>query len=101
MKKKKFSFDTPNSESNSTNFRGKKCAVSLGYDAKHQPVPVLLAAGVEQEAKEIEKIARRHGVPIHRNPDLARDLLELELDQEIKQKQFKAVASVFAKIEKS
>lgn len=69
-------------------------AVALKYD-KSMGAPLVVAKGADLIALRIREIARENFVPIIENPPLARSLFALcEVDQEIPQDQYKAVAEV-------
>jgi flagellar biosynthetic protein FlhB len=70
-------------------------AVALKYDMDSMAAPVLVAKGVDYLAKRIRQIAETHEVPILENPPLARALYAaVEVDQEIPEEHYKAVAEV-------
>ena len=59
--------------------------------------PRLVAKGVDSLAERIRDVAKSHDVPIVENPPLARALYAgAEIDQEIPQDHYKAVAEVIA-----
>jgi len=69
-------------------------AVALRYDEKTMSAPKVVARGRRLMAAKMRQIARQHGIPIIRNVPLARALVELELDDEIPQELYEAVAEV-------
>ncbi len=70
-------------------------AVALQYDMDAMAAPRVVAKGVDYLAKRIRQIADTHEVPIVENPPLARALYAaVEVDQEIPQEHYKAVAEV-------
>jgi flagellar biosynthetic protein FlhB len=70
-------------------------AVALQYDMDAMGAPRVVAKGVDYLAKRIRQIAETHDVPIVENPPLARALYAaVEVDQEIPQEHYKAVAEV-------
>jgi flagellar biosynthesis protein FlhB len=69
-------------------------AVALRYDAAAADAPTVVAKGAELIASEIRKVAAEAGVPIVRDVPLARALYDLELDAEIPDELFEAVAGV-------
>jgi flagellar biosynthetic protein FlhB len=70
-------------------------AVALRYDIEAMSAPVLVAKGVDFLAFRIRELAETHEVPIVENPPLARALYAgVEVDQEIPQEHYKAVAEV-------
>lgn len=70
-------------------------AVALKYTESETPVPVCVAKGVDEVALRIRKIAEDSGVPVVEDPPLARALhATVELDHEIPEEHFRAVARV-------
>jgi flagellar biosynthetic protein FlhB len=69
-------------------------AVALRYDAT-MAAPRLVAKGMGGLAERIRATARAHGVPVVRNPPLARALHgAVELGAEVPPAQYRAVAEV-------
>ncbi|MCA0366758.1 MAG: flagellar biosynthesis protein FlhB [Proteobacteria bacterium] len=69
-------------------------AVALRYEAGMN-APVLMAKGVDNLAARIREIAGEHEIPIVENPPLARALhAQVEVDEEIPEEHYKAVAEV-------
>jgi len=59
-------------------------AVALYYNKEETPLPLVIAKGEDEEAREIVRTAREKGTPIVRNIPLARALLaESEVDEYI------------------
>jgi flagellar biosynthesis protein len=77
-----------------------KTAIGLQYNVGAQGAPAVSAKGEYLAADEVVKIARRFGVPVVERPALARSLAPLELDQEIPEDLFEAVAAVLQEIDK-
>jgi flagellar biosynthetic protein FlhB len=70
-------------------------AVALKYEMETMDAPILVAKGVELVALRIRELAQEHDVPIVENPPLARALYAtVELEQEVPQEHYKAVAEV-------
>jgi len=70
-------------------------AVALKYDMEAMGAPVVVAKGADYLALRIRQIADDNEVPIVENPPLARALYAaVEVDQEIPQEHYKAVAEV-------
>jgi flagellar biosynthetic protein FlhB len=70
-------------------------AVALKYEMETMDAPILVAKGVELVALRIREIAQENDVPIVENPPLARALYAtVELEQEVPQEHYKAVAEV-------
>lgn len=69
-------------------------AVALKYDGKN--APRVTAKGYDDLAEQIIATAREYGVPLYENPDLTTLLAQLELDAEIPEPLYRAVAEVIA-----
>ncbi|MHB1205355.1 MAG: flagellar biosynthesis protein FlhB [Rhodospirillaceae bacterium] len=70
-------------------------AVALKYDMEAMAAPVVVGKGIDYLAKRMRQVAEIHEVPIIENPPLARALYaSVEIDQEIPQEHYKAVAEV-------
>lgn len=72
-----------------------KKAVALKYQDKSR-APLVSAKGQGHVAEAIIDKAREHGVAIHEDPDLVVALSALEIDQEIPEELYQAVAEVLA-----
>jgi len=73
-------------------------AVALKYDRDRQGgAPVLVAKGVDMMAMKIREVANKHEIPVVESPMLARAIYyHTQLEQEIPEGLFKAVAQVLA-----
>jgi flagellar biosynthetic protein FlhB len=72
-------------------------AVALKYDPPEMDAPIVLAKGADHLAEKIMEIARAHGVPILRRPELARTIYStVEIGEPIPQNLYIAVAEVLA-----
>jgi len=70
-------------------------AIAMKYDQDSMQAPIVVAKGADLIAKRIRDIAEENEVPIVENAPLARALYAtVELDQEIPQEHYKAVAEV-------
>ncbi|MFH4117811.1 EscU/YscU/HrcU family type III secretion system export apparatus switch protein, partial [Acinetobacter baumannii] len=69
-------------------------AVALEYQRETMNAPVVVAKGAELMAARIRQIAEQEGVPIVRDVPLARALYDLEIDEEIPEELYEAVAIV-------
>ena len=70
-------------------------AVALRYESGKMAAPVCVAKGADQIALRIREVASENDVPIVENPPLARALFgTVELEEEIPQEHYKAVAGV-------
>ena len=70
-------------------------AVALQYEMQQSNAPKVVAKGTDLVALKIREVAKEHNVPIVENPPLARALhAAVDLDEEIPQEHYKAVAEV-------
>jgi flagellar biosynthesis protein len=74
----------------------RQVAVALKYLRARDKTPQVVAKGRGSVAERIVDIARRKGVPVHRDSDLAEVLVKLDLDEWIPPELYKAVAEVLA-----
>lgn len=72
-----------------------KKAVALRYDAQRENAPRVVAKGKGEVAENIIKVAELHNLPIQKDEDLVELLSKVELDREIPEKLYVAVAEVF------
>ncbi|WP_331774201.1 EscU/YscU/HrcU family type III secretion system export apparatus switch protein [Sulfurospirillum sp. 1612] len=70
-------------------------AVALKYNKDKDKAPRIKAKGKGDVAKNIIKIAKECQLPIKKDEDLVELLSKVEIDQEIPQNLYKAVAEVF------
>ncbi len=74
-------------------------AVALKYKPGEDSAPIVVAKGVDFLALKIREIATDSGIPIVEEPPLARQLyFTVEVEQEIPENLFKAVAQILAYI---
>ena len=78
----------------------KQKAVALRYDADKENAPRIIAKGEGQVAQNIIKIAELNELPIKKDADLIELLSKVELDKEVPEALYKAVAEVFSFIYK-
>jgi len=78
----------------------KQKAVALRYDADKENAPRVVAKGEGQVAQNIIKIAELNELPIKKDADLIELLSKVELDKEVPEALYKAVAEVFSFIYK-
>lgn len=69
-------------------------AVALKYDRGEMDAPNVIAKGADLMAKQIREIAKKANVPIMRDVPLARELFEIDLDDEIPEEMYETVAEV-------
>ncbi|MDD3769787.1 type III secretion system protein [Sulfuricurvum sp. IAE1] len=72
-----------------------KKAVALRYDREKENAPRVVASGKGSSAENIIKVAELHNLPIRRDEDLVELLSKVEIDREIPEKLYVAVAEVF------
>jgi flagellar biosynthesis protein len=78
----------------------KKKAAALRYNTSKESAPRLLAKGEGKTAENIIKIAQLHNLPIKKDEDLIELLSKVEIDKEVPEALYKAVAEVFSFIYK-
>lgn len=71
-------------------------AVALRYKAEQDAAPRVVAQGAGLLAERIIDAAKKHGVPVHEDPDLVAVLAKLDVGVEIPESLYKAVAQVLA-----
>lgn len=72
-------------------------AVAIRYDNETMEAPAVVAKGADVMAEKIREIARAHGIPIVRRPELTRTLFAtVEPGQTIPQELYMAIAEVLA-----
>jgi flagellar biosynthetic protein FlhB len=73
-------------------------AIALRYE-RGMNAPVCVAKGVDLIARKIRQVAEEHDIPVVENPPLARALHgTVEIDQEIPQEHYRAVAEIIGYI---
>jgi flagellar biosynthesis protein len=83
---------TPASEGSTRPDFARRIAVALEYD--FQGAPRVTAKGRGQVAEAIVALAREHGVAVEENHILAEALSQIDLDDEIPEALYRAVANV-------
>jgi flagellar biosynthetic protein FlhB len=75
-------------------------AVALQYE-RGMTAPICVAKGADLIARRIREVAQEHDIPLVENPPLARALhATVELDQEIPQEHYRAVAEIIGYVMK-
>jgi flagellar biosynthetic protein FlhB len=69
-------------------------AIALKYDRNRDNAPRLIAKGIEGKASSIREIAKQHDVPMLRNVPLAHALLRIDVNEEVPEELYDAVAEV-------
>lgn len=72
-----------------------KKAVAMRYDNEKERAPRVIASGKGTTAENIIKIAELHNLPIRKDEDLVELLSKVEIDKEIPETLYVAVAEVF------
>lgn len=72
-----------------------KKAVALRYDTSKENAPRIIAKGKGVSAEKIIELAYENNLPIKKDADLVEMLSKVELDREIPEKLYVAVAEVF------
>jgi flagellar biosynthesis protein len=71
-------------------------AVALRYDAERDAAPRVTAKGAGLLAQRIIEIAKQNGIYIHDDPDLVAVLSRLDVETQIPEPLYRAVAEVLA-----
>ena len=71
-------------------------AVALSYDVAKQPAPMVSASGQGIVAERILELAKEHGIPIRKDPDMVELLAQLDVGQIIPPELYAVVAEVLA-----
>lgn len=73
-----------------------KKAAALRYNTEKERAPRVVAKGEGKVAENIIKIAEENELPIKKDEDLMELLSKVELDKEVPEALYKAVAEVFS-----
>ena len=76
--------------------RARRKAVALRYDAARDAAPRVVAKGAGRLAERIIEIAQQYRLHVHEDPDLVAVLAKLDVDAEIPEDLYRAVAEVLA-----
>jgi len=76
----------------------KKEAIALRYNRNKDNAPKVVAKGKGVVAKNILELAKENNIPIKEDPELLQILSNLEINEEIPQDLYKAVAKILAHI---
>lgn len=76
-------------------------AAAMQYDQDRHEAPVIVAKGSSAVAERIIAMAEKHDIPLQRDPELLQILMKLEINQEIPENVFHAVAEVLAMVYKA
>lgn len=73
-----------------------KKAVALRYDRTKEVAPKVVAKGEGYKAQKIIDLAKEHGVEIVEDPDLVQILSKVEVEEQIPESLYLAVAKILA-----
>ncbi len=73
---------------------GHELAIALSYEAQAMDAPIVSASGSHEMARLIRNVARRFGIPVASDEDLASALAELAWEEEIPMELYQRVASL-------
>jgi flagellar biosynthesis protein len=76
-------------------------AAALRYDQERHEAPMVIAKGSGSLAEKIIALAEKHNIPLHRDPELIQILMKLEINQEIPEDIYFAVAEILALVYKA
>ncbi|MBI4632647.1 MAG: EscU/YscU/HrcU family type III secretion system export apparatus switch protein [Deltaproteobacteria bacterium] len=71
-------------------------AAAIKYDGKKDAAPKVTAKGRGMVAEKIIELARKHDVPIKSDPALVQILSKLEINAQIPEELYRAVAEILA-----
>jgi flagellar biosynthetic protein FlhB len=72
-------------------------AVALKYDPEEREAPFVVAKGADEIAKKIIEVAKENNVPVVQRPEIAREIYKIcDIDEEIPEELYKAVAEILA-----
>ena len=71
-------------------------AVALKYDILKDSAPKITAKGKGETASNIIKIAKENNIPIKKDEDLVELLSQINIDKEIPDSMYRAVAEIFS-----
>ena len=75
-----------------------KKAVALRYEKGSANAPKVVAKGQGYKAQKIIELAKEHGVELYEDADLVEVLSQVEIDEEIPESLYLAVAKILAYI---
>lgn len=71
-----------------------KMAVALKYDEEEDRAPRVVGSGKGELAERIVAIAEEKGIPIYNDPELVKELVKLNISQEIPPHLYEIVARI-------
>lgn len=72
----------------------REVAIALGFDSERNDAPTVLAAGYGHIAKQIMAVARKEGIHIHQDENLAQILAQVPVGYEIPETAYQLVAEI-------
>jgi flagellar biosynthesis protein len=81
--------------------RGPRSAIALRYDLEKDHAPRIVAKGSGEVAERILELAKKHGVPIHEDPELIAALARLDVQDQIPPELYQVMAEVLTFIYKA
>jgi flagellar biosynthesis protein len=72
----------------------RQMATALRYNPEQDDAPKVIATGFGERARRIIAKAKELNIPIHKEPELARTLVGLEIGEEIPPALYQAVAAL-------
>lgn len=76
-----------------------KAAIALEYKGNQDETPKISLKEENLSADELVKLAQRYGIPVVDRPELVAALKSLEVDQEIPEEMYEAIAALLNEIE--
>ena len=73
-------------------------AVALRFNSNSDRAPRLAEVGIQQRAQTIVQLARRYGIPLTEDQDLACELAELPEQAEVPEDLYAEIAALFAEL---
>lgn len=71
-------------------------AVVLAYSSEQDSAPRVVAKGQGHIAEKLIETATEHGLPVHKDPELVRFLMQVDIEEKIPPTLYAAVAHVLA-----
>jgi flagellar biosynthesis protein len=79
-----------------SNLEEKTQAAALRYNIEKDDAPVIVAQGQGELARQIIQLAEENDIPLEEDKDLVKVLLQLELEEEIPEELYQAVAEILS-----
>ncbi len=74
--------------------KGSEVAAALRYLPDENQAPVVVAEGKGYTAQYIKELAREHNIPVYKDENLARTLMQLGVGTEIPESLYEVVAEI-------